>query len=86
MTDTHPNLARLTRERWQANSEYWVKVIRERRDRYRTEVTDPALLDALPPEDVHGPADKHYGQRELLVLAPDGNLIAFGQAIGRDKP
>jgi hypothetical protein len=22
-----------------------------------------------------------YGQRELLVLAPDGNLIAFGQAI-----
>lgn len=26
-------------------------------------------------------ADKPYGQRELLVLAPDGNLIAFGQAI-----
>ena len=39
-------------------------------------------LDALPPRDVHGPADKHYRQRELLVLAPDGNLIAFGQAIG----
>ena len=38
-------------------------------------------LDTLPPRDVHGPADKHYGQRELLVLAPDGNLIAFGQAI-----
>lgn len=38
-------------------------------------------LDELPPSDVHGPADKHYGQRELLVLAPDGNLIAFGQAI-----
>ena len=38
-------------------------------------------LDSLPPKDVHGPADKHYGQRELLVLAPDGNLIAFGQAI-----
>jgi 2-polyprenyl-3-methyl-5-hydroxy-6-metoxy-1,4-benzoquinol methylase len=54
MTDTHPDLghqdlARLTRERWQANSEYWVKVIRERRDRYRTEVTDPALLDAVGP-------------------------------------
>ena len=26
-----------------------------------------------------------YGQRELLVLAPDGNLIAFGQAIGNCK-
>ena len=40
-------------------------------------------LDALPPADVHGPADKPYNQRELLVLAPDGNLIAFGQAINR---
>lgn len=40
-------------------------------------------LDALPPGDVHGPADKPYGQRELLVLAPDGNLIAFGQALKR---
>lgn len=38
-------------------------------------------LDDLPHGDVHGPADKPYGQRELLVLAPDGNLIAFGQAI-----
>jgi catechol 2,3-dioxygenase-like lactoylglutathione lyase family enzyme len=38
-------------------------------------------LDTLPVGDVHGPADKPYGQRELLVLAPDGNLIAFGQAI-----
>jgi catechol 2,3-dioxygenase-like lactoylglutathione lyase family enzyme len=39
-------------------------------------------LDTLPKGDVHGPMDKNYGQRELLVLAPDGNLIAFGQAIG----
>jgi catechol 2,3-dioxygenase-like lactoylglutathione lyase family enzyme len=38
-------------------------------------------LDTLSPRDVHGPADKEYGQRELLVLAPDGNLLAFGQAI-----
>jgi|ERR1700683_470491 len=38
-------------------------------------------LDTLPKADVHGPANKHYGQRELLVLAPDGNLIAFGQAL-----
>jgi catechol 2,3-dioxygenase-like lactoylglutathione lyase family enzyme len=40
-------------------------------------------LDRLPPGDIHGPADKPYGQRELVVLAPDGNLIAFGQAISR---
>ena len=38
-------------------------------------------LSVLPVDYVHGPADKPYGQRELLVLAPDGNLIAFGQAI-----
>jgi catechol 2,3-dioxygenase-like lactoylglutathione lyase family enzyme len=40
-------------------------------------------LDTLPEQDVHGPADKSYGQRELLVLAPDGNLLAFGQAISQ---
>jgi catechol 2,3-dioxygenase-like lactoylglutathione lyase family enzyme len=38
-------------------------------------------LDSLPKGDVYGPVDQSYGQRELLVLAPDGNLIAFGQAI-----
>jgi catechol 2,3-dioxygenase-like lactoylglutathione lyase family enzyme len=38
-------------------------------------------LDALPAGDVHGPADKPYLQRELLILAPDGNLIAFGHAL-----
>lgn len=38
-------------------------------------------LDTLPTGDVHGPVDKPYGQRELLVLSPDGNLLAFGQAI-----
>jgi catechol 2,3-dioxygenase-like lactoylglutathione lyase family enzyme len=39
-------------------------------------------LDALPPGDVYGPADKPWGQRELLVRAPDGQLVVFGQAIG----
>lgn len=38
-------------------------------------------LDSLPQKDVYGPVNQSYGQRELLVLAPDGNLIAFGQAI-----
>ena len=38
-------------------------------------------LDTLPKGDVYGPVNQSYGQRELLVLAPDGNLIAFGQAI-----
>lgn len=38
-------------------------------------------LDALPPEDVHGPRDKQYGQRELLIRTPDGDLLCFGQEI-----
>jgi catechol 2,3-dioxygenase-like lactoylglutathione lyase family enzyme len=42
-------------------------------------------LDTLPTGDVHGPADKAYQQRELLVLAPDGNLIAFGHAIKKSE-
>jgi 2-polyprenyl-3-methyl-5-hydroxy-6-metoxy-1,4-benzoquinol methylase len=40
-------IADLTRERWEANAQYWVKVIRERRDRYRTELTDQAVIDAI---------------------------------------
>ncbi len=41
-------------------------------------------LDELPPGDVHGPANKTYGQRELLVLAPDGDLVCFGQSISKE--
>ena len=38
-------------------------------------------LDSLPEGAVSGPIDQEYRQRELLVLAPDGNLIVFGAAI-----
>jgi catechol 2,3-dioxygenase-like lactoylglutathione lyase family enzyme len=38
-------------------------------------------LDGLPSGAVHGPVDQSYGQRELMIVAPDGNLIVFGQAI-----
>ena len=41
-------------------------------------------LEGLPAGDVHGPADKEYGQRELAIVAPDGNLIVFGHAIEPD--
>ena len=40
----------------------------------------PKLAD-LPPKDVHGPVDQEYGQREFMIVAPDGDLIVFGQAI-----
>jgi ubiquinone/menaquinone biosynthesis C-methylase UbiE len=47
--ETAEAIAHLTRERWEANADYWVKVIREGRDRYRTELTDAAMLDAIGP-------------------------------------
>jgi catechol 2,3-dioxygenase-like lactoylglutathione lyase family enzyme len=39
-------------------------------------------LSKLPEGAVHGPVDQPYGQRELMIRAPDGNLVVFGQAIG----
>lgn len=38
-------------------------------------------LDTLPADHIHGPVDQHYGQRELIILMPDGNCIAFGHAL-----
>ncbi len=63
-----------------------------RRFAYYVDVNDVDALHAelapklagLPAGDVHGPADKPYGQRELAILAPDGNLLVFGSEIGPD--
>ena len=38
-------------------------------------------LDPLPAGSVHGPVNQSYGQREFMVLAPDGDLVVFGQSI-----
>ncbi|MDQ2812896.1 MAG: methyltransferase domain-containing protein [Actinomycetota bacterium] len=34
---------------WEGNAEFWVRIIREHRDRYRTELTDKAMLAAIGP-------------------------------------
>lgn len=60
-----------------------------RRFCYYIDVEDVAAIDAeLKPKaplledgDIQGPVDQLYGQRELMVVAPDGNLIVFGQDI-----
>lgn len=41
-------------------------------------------LDRLPPDDVFGPCDQPYRQREFGVIGPDGNWFVFGQDI-RDR-
>jgi catechol 2,3-dioxygenase-like lactoylglutathione lyase family enzyme len=38
-------------------------------------------LSTLPKGDVYGPVNQEYGQREFMVMAPDGNLLVFGQAV-----
>lgn len=38
-------------------------------------------LDTLAAGDVHGPVDQPYRQRELMIRAPDGNLVVFGQPL-----
>jgi 2-polyprenyl-3-methyl-5-hydroxy-6-metoxy-1,4-benzoquinol methylase len=68
-------VANPTRERWEANAEYWVKVIRERRDRYRTELTDQAVLDAI------GPCE---GQRVLDAGCGEGYLARRLASLGAD--
>ncbi len=51
------------------------------RDLAQVEREIAAGLATLPPRDVHGPVDQVYGQRELMIRAPDGNLVVFAQAI-----
>lgn len=55
---------------------------------YYVDVRDVDALSAeLKPKlqavgaEVKGPVDQHYRQRELMIRAPDGNLLVFGQAI-----
>jgi catechol 2,3-dioxygenase-like lactoylglutathione lyase family enzyme len=38
-------------------------------------------LDELPSGHVSPPTDMEYGQRDLTIIGPDGDLIAFGSPI-----
>ncbi|MDP9040064.1 MAG: VOC family protein [Acidobacteriota bacterium] len=38
-------------------------------------------VEAWPGSRLHGPVNQPYGQREVMVLAPDGDLVVFGQEI-----
>lgn len=62
-----------------------------RRFCYYIDVEDiDAVAEELKPKasllndgDIYGPIDQMYGQRELMVVAPDGNLLVFGQDISK---
>lgn len=38
-------------------------------------------LQHLPADHVYGPVNQTYGQREFMILAPDGGVVVFGQGI-----
>ncbi len=38
-------------------------------------------LPAWPEVHLQGPIDQPYGQREIMLNAPDGRLLVFGQAL-----
>jgi SAM-dependent methyltransferase len=54
--------------RWNANASYWVQIIREHRDKYRNELTDPAILDAIGAVDSLAVLDAGCGEGYLARL------------------
>jgi 2-polyprenyl-3-methyl-5-hydroxy-6-metoxy-1,4-benzoquinol methylase len=52
VTNTSDILAATAKDgasQWRDNAAFWVQIIQERRDRYRTELTDQAVFDAIGP-------------------------------------
>lgn len=47
MTDALPLTTFSANGPWEENAGFWVQIIREHRDRYRTELTDPAVFSAI---------------------------------------
>lgn len=43
-------------------------------------------LAMWPEVTVHGPVDQAYGQRELMIMSPDGRVVVFGQEIALPQP
>ena len=38
-------------------------------------------IDTLWKSQIYGPLNQPYGQREFMVIAPDGDLVVFGQSL-----
>lgn len=51
-------------------------------DQVRRELA--GVLAAMPDGHVLGPIDQPYRQRELLIVAPDGDLLVFGAAMASE--
>jgi 2-polyprenyl-3-methyl-5-hydroxy-6-metoxy-1,4-benzoquinol methylase len=62
--------------RWDANASFWVQIIREHRDKYRNELTDPAILQAIGQPDGLTVLDAGCGEGYLSrILAGKGATV-----------
>jgi 2-polyprenyl-3-methyl-5-hydroxy-6-metoxy-1,4-benzoquinol methylase len=68
-TETLPN-------RWDLNASFWVRIMREQRDRYRNELTDPAMLHAIGQPDGLAALDAGCGEGYFSrILARNGATV-----------
>src|SRR6266480_1460896 len=62
--------------RWDANASFWVQIIREHRDKYRNELTDPAILKAIGEPAGLAVLDAGCGEGYLSrILASNGATV-----------
>lgn len=81
-TDAPAIPARSTPSRWEGNAEFWIRIIREHRDRYRTELTDEAVLAAIGSCDGLDVLDAGCGEGYMTRILADRRAR---QVTGADK-
>lgn len=69
---------------YSSNAEFWVKIMRERLDRYRNELTDPAILNALGPLQGQRVLDAGCGEGYLSRIMADQGAIVTGIDLNTD--
>src|SRR5438270_4689927 len=63
-------------DRWNANASFWVQIIQEHRDKYRNDLTDPAMLEAIGTADGLAVLDAGCGEGYLArMLASRGATV-----------
>jgi 2-polyprenyl-3-methyl-5-hydroxy-6-metoxy-1,4-benzoquinol methylase len=61
---------------WDANASFWIQIIREHRDKYRNDLTDPAMLKAIGPPEGLTVLDAGCGEGYLSrILARNGATV-----------